>query len=215
MINGKRIPTRWECSTQADDPLTFTKTWTSDEVPGGLVRTQQQTHTQITGETYRDISQTLYAPIEGVEPQLGDGATPAPSAAGSPARPPAAAVSAQPAPVRGRQEASATSAAGQPEFMTHYGAVMRRAAQTRFAFGPGSKEIIRSRRAASGRYPRRPGAPAQPATGGESGDSHARLSGGRAKPSRDGGHTGGHRGFPGESRHNRQPRQSRAAMTCA
>ena len=131
VINGRRITTRWECSTQADDPLTFTKTWTSDEVPGGLVRTQQQTHTQITGETYRDISQTLYAPVEGVEPQSADGATTAPSAAGSPARPPAAAVSAQPAPVRGRQEVSATSAAGQPEFTTHYGAVMSRAARVR------------------------------------------------------------------------------------
>jgi hypothetical protein len=70
-INGKQIATRWELVTRADDPLTFTKTWTSDDVPGGLVRTQQQTHSLITGEIYRDIQQTLYAPLDGVEPQLG------------------------------------------------------------------------------------------------------------------------------------------------
>ncbi|HWE53597.1 MAG TPA: hypothetical protein VG273_27655 [Bryobacteraceae bacterium] len=132
LINGRRIPTRWESSTQADDPLTFTKTWTSDEVPGGLVRTQEQTHTEITDETYRIISQTLYAPIEGVEPQLGDVATPAPPAAASPARPPAPpAAQAPPPPPPARPASSTTSSGGQPEFMTHYGAVMNRAARAR------------------------------------------------------------------------------------
>ena len=64
-INGKQIATRWECITRADDPMTFTKTWTSDEVPGGLVRTQQQSHTNISGREYRNISQTVYAPSLG------------------------------------------------------------------------------------------------------------------------------------------------------
>ena len=139
-INGKKIATRWECVTRADDPLTFTKTWTSDDVPGGLVRTQQQSHTQITGQTYRNISQTLYAPIDGVDAQLGDGATAAPSAAGNPARPPAAPFGAA-APVRGRQEASATSAAGQQEFMIHYNAVMRRSAQSRVALAQAQRKL--------------------------------------------------------------------------
>jgi hypothetical protein len=130
VINGKRIPTKWECNTKADDPLTFTKEWRSDEVPGGLVRTQEQTHRQITNETYRSISQTLYAPIEGVEPRLGELATPAPSAAGNPARAPVA----PPAPPSAAAPASnpaATSAAAQVGFSKHYSAVMVRAAQAR------------------------------------------------------------------------------------
>ena len=45
--------------------MTFTKTWTSDEVPGGLVRTQQESQRQITNETYRKITQTLYARVGG------------------------------------------------------------------------------------------------------------------------------------------------------
>jgi len=127
-INGKKIATRWESVARADDPMTFTKTWTSDDVPGGLVRTQQQSHSQITNQTYRDIRQTLLAPIDGVDAQLGDGTSSAPSPA-APAAPPLAA----PPPAPRRQDPSATSTSGQQEFMTHYGAVMRRAAQTRFA----------------------------------------------------------------------------------
>jgi hypothetical protein len=152
-INGKKIATRWECVTRADDPMTFTKTWTSDDVPGGLVRTQQQSHSQITGQTYRDIQQTLLAPIDGVDAQLGDATSSAPSPAGptslpasrgtpgAPAQPaqPAPALAAPP-PSPGRQYPSATSTAGQPEFMTHYGAVMRRAAQTRFALAQAQRK---------------------------------------------------------------------------
>jgi hypothetical protein len=151
VINGKKIPTKWECVAQADDPLTFTKTWTSDEVPGGLVRTQQQSHAEIAGGTYRDISQTLFAPIDGVEPQLGGATSSAPSPAGNAAplaapnrgttpavptsRPqgrgvPAPAPAAPPLP-RGRPDPYATSPASQAEFMRHYTAVMTRAAQDR------------------------------------------------------------------------------------
>jgi hypothetical protein len=150
-INGKKIATRWENVTRADDPLTFTKTWTSDDVPGGLVRTQQQSHSQITGQTYRDIRQTLLAPIDGVDAQLGDATSPAPSLAGPPSLPvsrgmpgapaqPAPALAAPP-PSPGRQNPSAMSTAGQPEFMTHYGAVMRRAAQTRFALAQAQRKL--------------------------------------------------------------------------
>jgi hypothetical protein len=131
VINGTKISTKWECNTKADDPLTFTKTWTSDEVPGGLVRIQEQTHTQITNETYRTISQTLYAPVEGVEPRLGDAATPGSPAAASPARPSAPAAQAPPPTAAARATSSTTSNSGQPEFMTHYGAVMNRASRAR------------------------------------------------------------------------------------
>ncbi len=150
-INGKKIATRWECVTRADDPMTFTKTWTSDDVPGGLVRTQQQSHSQITGQTYRDIRQTLLAPIDGVDAQLGDATSSAPSPAGPTSLPvsrgmpgapvqPAPALSAPP-PSPGRQVPSATSTAGQQEFMTHYNAVMRRSAQTRVALAQAQRKL--------------------------------------------------------------------------
>src|ERR1039457_6958711 len=98
---------RWECVARANDPTTFTKTWTSDDVPGGLVRTQQQSHSQIVGQPYRDIQQTLFAPIDGVEPQLlGDAAPPASPNRGT--TPPATPAQPAPAPVapprRGRSD---------------------------------------------------------------------------------------------------------------
>jgi hypothetical protein len=122
VINGKKIATRWESVARADDPMTFTKTWTSDEVPGGLVRTQQQTHTQIGGESYRNISQTLYAPLDGVEAQLGDGTSAAPPP-GTPANLPAG----RGTPGAPAQPPPASATAGQPDVMTRYGALMRRA----------------------------------------------------------------------------------------
>jgi hypothetical protein len=102
--------------------MTFTKTWTSDDVPGGLVRTQQQSHAQITGQTYRDIRQTLYAPLDDVEAQLGDAISSAPPPA-SPASPPAGRgmPGAQP------QPPPAAATAGQPDVMAHYSALTRRA----------------------------------------------------------------------------------------
>jgi hypothetical protein len=145
-INGKKIATKWECVTRADDPMTFTKTWTSDEVPGGLVRTQQQSHAEITGQTYRNISQTLYAPIDGVEPKLGDATSSAPSPAGNAAPPAAPTTSAQPAPAappppRGRPDPSATSPASQAEFMKHYYAVMTRVSQDRSRLGQAQRKL--------------------------------------------------------------------------
>ena len=121
-IKGKKIATRWECVTRAGDPMTFTKTWTSDDVPGGLVRTQEQSHSQITGQTYRDIRQTLLAPIDGVEAQLGDATSAAPSPAGTRNLPTSTGTPGGPA-----QPASALGAAGQPNVMAHYSAVTRRA----------------------------------------------------------------------------------------
>jgi hypothetical protein len=145
-INGKQISTRWECVTRADDPLTFTKTWTSAEVPGGLVRTQQQSHTQITGETYRNISQTLYAPIDGVDPQLGDGAvrTPPPAAGANPARPTAPATPAQPAqpaPPPVRPAPPAASPTPQQDLLTRYRALTVRASQDRLGLGQAERKL--------------------------------------------------------------------------
>jgi hypothetical protein len=144
-INGKEIHTRWKCVTQAKDPLTFTKTWTSDEIPGGVVREQQQSHARASEEEYRNISHTLYAPGPNVEPQLGDApaaAPPAGTTAPSPApigkaAPPVAppqprAAPAAPPPLRGRAAPQLSgSAASQVEFLKRYSAVLTRAAQAR------------------------------------------------------------------------------------
>ena len=72
VINGKKIPTKWEAVIRTNDPMTFTKTWRSDEVPGGLVHQLAQEHSQIGGKPYRSIKETIYAPIDGVMPVLGD-----------------------------------------------------------------------------------------------------------------------------------------------
>jgi hypothetical protein len=139
-INGKEIHTRWECVAQAKDPLTFTKTWTSDEVPGGLVRLQQQTHSGlIAGQDYRSISQTFYAPLAGVEPVLGNDAPPADTAnhAPAPANPASptggkgAAIA--PVPTASAPPPAAPPSRGAPamtpDFTKRFSAVMMRAAK--------------------------------------------------------------------------------------
>jgi hypothetical protein len=130
VLNGKNIATQWECFTRAGDPLTFTKTWTSAEVPGGLVRLQTQTHSNGLDGEYRHISQTLYAPIDGIDARLGDGR---PRGAANPARPTATTIPAAQAPPPARPASSATSNAIQPDLMTHYRAVMVRASQDQLA----------------------------------------------------------------------------------
>ena len=49
----------------------FRRNHRSDEVPGGLVLEHQHTHQNIAGQDYRDISETIYAPVQGVEPEVG------------------------------------------------------------------------------------------------------------------------------------------------
>ena len=83
-ISGKKIATRWVMVAKKDDPETFTKTWTSDEVPGGLVWIQSQSHNRGPG---RVISSNLYAPVQGVEPMLDN--RPGPDATPVTATPPA------------------------------------------------------------------------------------------------------------------------------
>lgn len=142
-INAKKIATTWENNARADDPMTFTKTWTSDEVPGGLVRTQQQTHNEITGQTYRSISRTLYAPIDGVAPLLGEAATPAPPPAGNSAAPNRGITTASPAASPPATGLPATPAppAGQSALMTHFSAVMTRAAKARASLGQAQRKL--------------------------------------------------------------------------
>jgi hypothetical protein len=138
VLNGTNILAQWECLTRADDPLTFTKKWTSAEVPGGLVRLQQQTHRKGLDGDYRHISQTLYAPIDGVDARLGDGR---PRAAANPARPAAIAIPTPYAPPPERRASSATSDATQPELMTRYRAVMLRASQARMGLAQAARKL--------------------------------------------------------------------------
>jgi hypothetical protein len=128
------------------------------------VRIQQQSHAKIVGEEYRDISQTLYAPVAGVEPQLGDATAPAPSPPGNAASPAApnrgtgppsapigkgvAAAPEQTAPVPvarpplpGRPAPSAESPASQADFMQQYRAVMTRASQDRFGLAQAERKL--------------------------------------------------------------------------
>jgi len=73
-INGKKIASHWVSVAKTDDPQTFTKTWTSDEVPGGLVWLQSQSHSRGPART---ISNNLYAPVPGVEPVVDNPSMPA------------------------------------------------------------------------------------------------------------------------------------------
>jgi hypothetical protein len=58
-ISGKKIATKWVMVAKKDDPQAFTKTWTSDEVPGGLVWIQTQSHARGAART---IARSLRLP---------------------------------------------------------------------------------------------------------------------------------------------------------
>ncbi len=115
VINGKKIPTKWESVASAKDPMAFTKTWRSDEVPGSLVLQHGQQHADMGGKPFRTISETIYAPIDGVMPVLGDATPPA---SGAPAPPRAA-----PAPVPAPPPVS--------DLQRHYNEVSQRATSAR------------------------------------------------------------------------------------
>ncbi|MGC9971950.1 MAG: hypothetical protein ABSE56_15330 [Bryobacteraceae bacterium] len=69
VINGNKIATKWEKIAWAKDPEAFIKTWRSDEVPGGLVLQRSQARNTVVNT--RNISETIWAPVEGVVPELG------------------------------------------------------------------------------------------------------------------------------------------------
>jgi hypothetical protein len=140
-ISGKKFATHWQSvwvpHTTADttpDPETFTKTWTSAEVPGGVVLTHQQEHTEIVGKTYRNIRETILVPVENVEPELGSGtssATKSGAPAAQPATPAAGAPVKTASPASRRQPDSPVTPtpamSSQAEFAKHYNWVMTRA----------------------------------------------------------------------------------------
>lgn len=77
-ISGKKFTTHWKSvwerhysTDTAPDPQSFTKTWTSDDVPSGIVLTHKQSHTNVTDQEYRDIAETILVPDVSVEPELG------------------------------------------------------------------------------------------------------------------------------------------------
>jgi hypothetical protein len=77
-ISGKKIATHWEKSfgiltgTFAQpDKQRFVKTWTSDDVPGGLVLKSQQDYREVLqGQIYRSITQTVLETVENAEPEF-------------------------------------------------------------------------------------------------------------------------------------------------
>ena len=159
-ISGKKFPTHWNSvwqkhigSDPEPDPQTFNKTWTSDEVPSGVVLSHQQTHTEIVGKEYRNITETILMPTPNVEPELGSWSAhqvspgapatnppvaswPVANVAPTPVSPPSAPTTAPN--TRRRQDPPVTPAAPyngptnpQVEFARHYSAVMQRAARVR------------------------------------------------------------------------------------
>jgi uncharacterized Zn-binding protein involved in type VI secretion len=139
VINGKKIATRWESVARANDPLAFTKTWRSDDVPGGLVHQLTQQHSEIGGRPFRNITETIYAPFDGVMPVLGDATPPAngndPAAApGSPryAVPQNRAVpSAATPPPRAVPNATPNASSNRAEFQRRYSADVNRYSRTK------------------------------------------------------------------------------------
>ncbi len=77
-ISGKKVATHWETSfgilagTFAQpDKENFVKTWTSDEVAGGLVlKNQQESREFMQGKPLRNITQTILETVENVEPEF-------------------------------------------------------------------------------------------------------------------------------------------------
>jgi uncharacterized Zn-binding protein involved in type VI secretion len=139
VINGKKIATRWESVARASDPLAFTKTWRSDDIPGGLVHQLTQQHSEIGGRPFRNITETIYAPFDGVMPVLGDAMPPAngndPAAApGSPryAAPQSSAVrSAATPPPRAVPNATPNASSNRAEFQRRYSTDVNRYSRTR------------------------------------------------------------------------------------
>ena len=105
------------------------------------MRLQQQTHRKILDGEYRNISQTLYAPIDGVDPRLGGRGTPTPLPAANSARRAVPAFPAPQAPPPALPTRPATPNATQPDLMTDYRAVMMRASQARLSLAQAERKL--------------------------------------------------------------------------
>ena len=73
LISGKSIATKWERIALADDPSTYIKTWTSDDVPGGLVLRRTDVNKAMGRTAVHSIGELIYAPMEGTEPEVTSG----------------------------------------------------------------------------------------------------------------------------------------------
>jgi hypothetical protein len=73
VLNDKQIAAKSDSYGPATDPKTFTKTWNSDEVPGGLVLQRSQHWSTVTNK--RNISLTIWEPTSSAQTEV-----PAPSA---------------------------------------------------------------------------------------------------------------------------------------
>ena len=97
-ISGKKIATHWQSvwghvpnSYTQLDPQKFIKTWSSDEVPGGLVLIHQQDHFEMVGgKTIRQITETILETAENVEPELGGRSSSSQQTSAAPTAQPAA-----------------------------------------------------------------------------------------------------------------------------
>jgi hypothetical protein len=157
VISGKSYNTHWNTVLkphttvdQAPDADTFTRTWMSDDVPGGVVLQHQQSYTDIAGKPFHTIIETIVAPVENVEPELATRSakgtpsertqaptsqTPAAAPAPIPAPTPPPANTASSAAARaGRAGATGLSQADvaqQREFATQFSALQIRAVRVR------------------------------------------------------------------------------------
>jgi hypothetical protein len=73
VISGKSIATKWERIALADDPSTYIKTWTSDDIPGGLVLRRNDVSRAMGRTMARSTNELIYAPVQGTEPEVTSG----------------------------------------------------------------------------------------------------------------------------------------------
>jgi hypothetical protein len=73
VISGQTIPTKWERLSTVDDPDLYVKIWTSDQVPGGMVLQRSYWGGQSGRSGARRIGETIYVPVQGVEPEVTSG----------------------------------------------------------------------------------------------------------------------------------------------
>jgi len=100
-VAGRSIPTHWTSTTRTNTSngggisyVSIMKMWTSDEIPGGLVRkTDESTVSSGSGISQHQLRETVLESFQGVTP-----GTPAPASAQAPGAPPAAPIAPAPQP---------------------------------------------------------------------------------------------------------------------
>jgi hypothetical protein len=80
-ISGKSVPTQWDSIASSSNSASFQKTYRSNQVPGGLVlQHTQQDGGGRGGRGGRIVSQTLWEPVAGVDPEVSFGSGKEPGA---------------------------------------------------------------------------------------------------------------------------------------